>query len=165
MISIFSAILGRKIWDRKILLFIFLSQIFLSKSPAAAEMPRVFFEQHCFDCHDATEKKGGFDLDALKTNFADAENFGRWVKVHDHIESGEMPPKKKERPAAAEKVATLKWLRESLLAADGARRGTGGRAMMRRLNRTEYENTLRDLLGLPALEVADLLPEDGRVLG
>ena len=92
-----SAFLDRKIWDRKILLFIFLSQIFLSISPAA-EMPRVFFEQHCFDCHDATEKKGGLDLDALKTNFADAENFGRWVKVHDRIESGEMPPKKKERP-------------------------------------------------------------------
>ena len=40
-------------------------------------MPRVFFEKHCFDSHDATEKKGGLDLAALKTNFADAENFAR----------------------------------------------------------------------------------------
>lgn len=88
-----TALLDRKILDRKILLFIFLSQIFLSKIPAkAAEMPRVFFEKHCFDGHDATEKQGGFDLGALKTDFADAENFARWVKVHDRIESGEMPP-------------------------------------------------------------------------
>ena len=73
-------------------------------------MPRLFFEQHCFDCHDATEKKGGLDLDALTTNFADAENFGRWVKVHDHIESGEMSPKKRARPSTAENAAAVKWL-------------------------------------------------------
>ena len=130
----------------------------------AAEMPRAFFEQHCPDCHDATEKKGGLDLTALKTDFPDAENFARWVKVHDLIESGEMPPKKKERPAAAEKVATLKWLRDSLVAADVARRGNGGRSSVRRLNRVEYENTLRDLLGTP-VHVQALLPEDGSVGG
>lgn len=50
------------------------------------------------------------------------------------------------------------------MAADSARR-KDGRATLRRINRTQYENTLRDLLGLPALDVRDLLPEDGRVRG
>ncbi|MEO7318479.1 MAG: c-type cytochrome domain-containing protein [Chthoniobacteraceae bacterium] len=81
-------------------------------------MPTAFFDAHCFDCHDVDEKKGGLDLTALKPDFADAENFARWVKVHDLIESSEMPPKKKERPPAAEKTATMKWLRESLIAAE-----------------------------------------------
>ena len=60
----------------------------LARAEAAAKVPGVFFEERCFDCHDATEKKGGLDLDALKTNFADAENFALWVKVHDRVAAG-----------------------------------------------------------------------------
>ena len=54
-----------------------------------------------------TRTKGGLDLTALKPDFADAENFARWVKVHDRIESGEMPPKKKPRPPADETAAAI----------------------------------------------------------
>ena len=50
-------------------------------SAVTAEIPRLFFEKHCTDCHDAAEKKGGFDLDALKTDFADAEDFALWVNA------------------------------------------------------------------------------------
>ena len=45
----------------------------------AANPAGSFIEQHCADCHDAVEKKGGLDLTALKPDFADAENFARWV--------------------------------------------------------------------------------------
>jgi len=134
-------------------------------SLAAAEMPRAVFEQHCFDCHDATEKKGGLDLDALKTNFADAENFARWVKVHDVIESGEMPPKKKERPPASEKVAAVKWLRDSLIAAEQKKLAGEPRTRIRRLTRSEYENTMRDLFDMPGLALAGELPPDGSAHG
>ena len=68
--------------------------IFLSKVPAV-DLP-TFFDQHCFDCHDGDEKKGSLDLTALQSSFSSPENFARWVKVHDRIESGEMPLKKKE---------------------------------------------------------------------
>ncbi len=132
---------------------------------AAEEMPRVFFEKHCTDCHDATEKKGGLDLDALKTNFADAENFARWVKVHDVIESGEMPPKKKTRPSAAEKAATMKWLRDSLIAAEQKKLAGEGHTRIRRLTRGEYENTMRDLFDMPGLALAGELPPDGSAHG
>ena len=64
----------------------------LSLRASAAPVP--FFEAHCYDCHDADEKKGNLDLTALKPKFSDAETFAMWVKVHDRIESGEMPPKK-----------------------------------------------------------------------
>ena len=56
---------------------------------------RDFIEQHCADCHDASEKKGGFDITTLKPEFTNAENFAQWVKVHDHVASGEMSPEKK----------------------------------------------------------------------
>ena len=89
-----TAFFDRKIWDRKILLFIFLSPIFLSKV-RSIDLP-TFLDHHCFDCHDGDKKKGGFDLSALQLSFSSPENFALWVKLHDRIESGEMPPKKKE---------------------------------------------------------------------
>ena len=126
----------------------------------------VFLQQHCADCHDADEKKGGLDLTALKADFANADNFAKWVKVLDRVESGEMPPKKKARPPAAESAAFLGSLTKELTDAEGrAIKAGGGRTPVRRMNRAEYENALRDLLALPLLRVKELLPEDGQQFG
>ena len=134
-------------------------------SAAAVEMPRAFFEKHCTDCHDAAEKKGGLDLTALKTNFADADNFARWVKVYDRVAAGEMPPKKKERPPSKERAAFLGALAKDLMLTESRIAAGFGRTSVRRMNRVEYENTLRDLLGLPLLRVKESLPEDGQQFG
>src|SRR5436305_980707 len=69
---------------------------------AEAPVSGDFFEQHCYDCHDAEAKKGGLDLTALAFQPDDAGNFARWVKVLDRLSAGEMPPKKRARPAAAD---------------------------------------------------------------
>jgi hypothetical protein len=69
-----------------------------------------FIGQHCYDCHDGDEKKGGLDPTALKPNFSAAEAFAIWVRVDDRIASGEMPPKRKARPAAGDAAAVTKWL-------------------------------------------------------
>ena len=101
-----------------------------------------FIEQHCADCHDASEKKGGFDITTLKPDFANAENFAQWVKVHDHVASGEMPPKKKARPPEAKRAAFLATLAKQLTAAEARTMSAGGgRTSVRRMNRVEYENT------------------------
>jgi hypothetical protein len=121
-----------------------------------------FVEAHCTDCHDADTKKGGLDLTALKL---DAAGFEEWVKVHDRVRAGEMPPKKKPQPAARELDAAMASLSKQLVAMDSAREQRDGRSRLRRLNRVEFENTLRDLLGLPALKVKDSLPEDGKSHG
>ncbi len=121
-----------------------------------------FFEQHCTECHDAESKKGGIDLTSLTLRLDEHANFQTWVKVHDAIANGEMPPKKKARPAVAETKALLADLDAKLIAADEARMAKdGGRAVFRRLTRVEYENALRDLLALPHLEIKELLPMDG----
>ena len=62
--------------------------------------PLAFLDQHCVECHDAEMKKGGLDLTALEPYFAAGKAFSTWVKVHDAIAKGEMPPKKKPRPPA-----------------------------------------------------------------
>src|SRR5829696_1480508 len=90
-------------------------------SPARAAIPSAFFQKHCIECHDADTKKGDLDLTTLKQDLGDAENFARWVKVHDRIQSGEMPPKKKARPAVADVQAVTKNLHDTLVAAERAR--------------------------------------------
>jgi hypothetical protein len=124
-----------------------------------------FFETHCYDCHDADEKKGGLDLTALPTDFSKPENFTRWVKVHDLIASGDMPPKKKARPPAAETASVAKWLNNSLTAADQQRLAGEVRTGVRRLTRSEYENTVRDLFDLPGAALQGELPSDGSAHG
>ncbi len=135
-------------------------------STFGADAPaRVFIEKHCAECHDAETKKGNLDLTSLQPDFADAENFARWVKVHDRIESGEMPPKKKPRPPAKETAAMTKWLRTSLVDAEQKKLAGEGRTGLRRLTRAEYENTMRDLFDLPGLALAGDLPPDGSAHG
>jgi hypothetical protein len=130
-----------------------------------ADAVRRYLKAHCIECHGEETQKGRLRLDTLARDVAKPEAFAAWVKVHDRIESGEMPPAKRERPPKADTAAVLQALRKDLEKTDLARRQTEGRAVLRRLNRVEYENTLRDLLSLPQLGVKDLLPEDGRAYG
>ena len=126
-----------------------------------ATKERQFLEQHCIECHDAETRKGGLDLTSLKFYLDDAKAFELWVKVHDRVSDGEMPPKKKTRPPAQELAEFTKALSSALVSEEQARIAKEGRATQRRLNRYEYENALRDLLHAPWLQVRDSLPEDG----
>ena len=126
---------------------------------------RAFFEQHCIECHDADSQKGGLDLTALPGTFTASADFARAVKIHDRIQSGEMPPKKKPRPPVEKRKLTIQWLHDSLVAAEQARMANQGRTLIRRLTRTEYENTLRDLFEMPGLAVKGELPADGSAHG
>jgi hypothetical protein len=137
---------------------------FMILSPSAHAQPTAFFEAHCYSCHDGTAKKGGLDLSALKSDLANAENFARWVKVHDRIESGEMPPKNKTRPAAADTKAALQSLNAMLVKAEQVKLA-GGRTGARRLTRVEYEYTVRDLFDLPGINLQGELPADGTAHG
>ncbi len=120
-----------------------------------------YFQDHCFDCHDAESEKGGLNLEALSTELGDRGLFATWVKIHDKVRDGEMPPKKrKKRPPEEETAPFLTVVSDSLIAADHARNSKRGRAKMRRLNRFEYENCLREGLEAPWMQVAYLLPED-----
>jgi hypothetical protein len=132
-----------------------------SHSLSAAEPGRPFLEQHCFDCHDADTQKGNLNLSALKYQPGNPGNFETWVKIHDNVACGEMPPKKKARPLEDKRRAFLSELATKLIATERERSETSGRAVFRRLTRTEYENALKDLLDLPELHVKEMLPADG----
>lgn len=122
---------------------------------------RDFLDNHCVACHDGANRKGGLDLEAGTPAPGDARGFATWVKVLDRVAGGEMPPAKRPRPPHAEAAAFADAIRSTLVEAERERVARDGRASRRRLNRHEYENTLRDLLDLPSLEVKEMLPEDG----
>ena len=142
--------------------------VLVMRSLPAAEVPRdvkAFFEKHCLECHDPQSKRGGLDLTTQAVNLGDSPTLLRWVRLHDRVLSGEMPPKDSQRPKAEEIKPVLDWLSQSLSAEELQRREKNGRSVVRRMNRTEFENTLRDLLDVPWIEVQELLPDDGRADG
>jgi hypothetical protein len=132
-----------------------------TRASGAPSALQPFLERHCLECHDAETRKGGLDLASLPFEPRHATNFSRWVTLYDRVQAGEMPPRKKARPDPRELAAFTGSLQKALVAADAARIGREGRATRRRLNRYEYENTLRDLLQTPWLQIRDALPEDG----
>lgn len=139
-----------------------ISPLYANEAPAKV---RAFLEDRCIDCHDAETKKGNLDLTALAADFGNADSFAKWVKIHDRVKSGEMPPKKKERPPAAELQPMLNWLHSALVKADQARDTNSPRRIARRLTRAEYENTMRDLFDLPGITLQSELPADGMAHG
>jgi hypothetical protein len=125
---------------------------------------RSFFHTYCFGCHDQATGTAGLSLEALTPDFADRGTFNRWARVHDRLAAGEMPPKGKRQPAPEERRRVTEWLGAQLHNASLGRQRREGRVTLRRLNRTEYENTLRDLLGV-SVDVREMLPEDTTVAG
>ena len=130
---------------------------------ALADDAAAFTDRHCSTCHNDVEKEGGLDLTALKYEPDDAGNFLTWVKIHDRVQNGEMPPKEKKRPAAGEVATFVKGVSSSLIAHESAAAAVEGRVTQRRLNRMEYENVLRDILQAPWLVLQGQLPEEGEV--
>lgn len=120
-----------------------------------------FLTKNCVVCHSKKSAAGGLDLVSTPFHPNDPTNFNLWVKVYDRVTAGEMPPKTFPQPAAATRKSFLTSLGQPLIATDGGRVRREGRATWRRMNRYEYENTLRDLLGAPWLQIKEMLPEDG----
>src|SRR5262249_4095449 len=124
---------------------------------------RPFLATHCVGCHGALKPKGDFRIDQLPPDFETAASRDRWLAVLKRVNAGEMPPKRKPRPPEKDVAALAGWI--TARADEGAtRQSAAGRVVQRRLNRVEYENTVRDLLGVD-VDLKDLLPIDGSAGG
>ena len=124
-----------------------------------------FLNQHCLECHDDLSTKGDLDLTAVDFDLNDPKTFSTWATVFDRVKAGEMPPEKEERPDAESMKAFLDHLAGNFTTIELELRKENGRAELRRMNRSEYENTLRDLLALPFLDIAKGLPAEGSAHG
>jgi mono/diheme cytochrome c family protein len=122
------------------------------------------FTQHCQKCHSGAKPKGEFSIESLTQDFADKKNRQQWLAVLEQLNSGNMPPKEEPRPSTEKVKVSVQWISERAGAAEIARRAEEGRVVMRRLNRAEYANTMRDLLRVE-VDLSDLLPPDTSTSG
>jgi hypothetical protein len=106
-----------------------------------------FLMAYCNGCHAGAKPKGEFALDTLSTDFLDPAARGKWKEVVNVLNSHEMPPKAaKSQPHAKDVAAVVDWVTEQAVKAELAKRETA--IVLRRLNRDEYKNTIRDLVGI-----------------
>ena len=118
-----------------------------------------FLSENCYVCHNAGLKSGNLNLEAYKTEASVLKDAQRWARVLKKLRAGEMPPAGMPRPDSAQLLAVTNWIERTLNTAARAAQPNPGRVTARRLNRTEYNNTVRDLLGVD-LRCADDFPQD-----
>ncbi|WP_425617568.1 DUF1592 domain-containing protein [Anatilimnocola sp. NA78] len=139
-----------------------------------AQLAKPILQKHCLSCHSGAEPKGELRLDTLGTDLTNKETREAWQSVQEQLRIGAMPPKEQPpkdglpkeqpRPTKEEIEQLTKWIDSRLAAAEAVKRAATGRVVMRRLNRTEYENTVRDLLGVDT-PLRELLPLDTSAAG
>ena len=133
---------------------------------SGAELRAIVPEKHldlmfdyCMDCHNADTQKGKVNLEDLPLEVDTLQHAELWQKVLDVLNSGEMPPENKRQPEKVAKADFLEDLAKTMVLARKKLSDSGGQITMRRLNRREYQNTIKSLTGV-SLNV-ESLPADG----
>ena len=127
---------------------------------AFAAKANTFLDTYCNKCHNSDKAAGGVPLDIYKSVEDAKKDRKVWETVVRVVDNGEMPPKSKPQPAAGTKAAFLTLVDDTLIKVTcqaGSR--DPGRVTLRRLNRAEYNNTVRDLCGVD-IKPADDFPSD-----
>jgi mono/diheme cytochrome c family protein len=122
-----------------------------------ATTERALLDEYCVVCHNQQMKTGGLMLDKMDLAHI-PEGAETWEKAIRKLRGGMMPPQGNPRPDQTELDSLIRYL-ETTLDRAAVAKPNPGRAPLHRLNRTEYGNAVRDLLGLD-VDVASLLPAD-----
>ena len=119
-----------------------------------------FFQARCLRCHKGERAKGKLDLTQLQSTHSMAADPKRWGRIIARVAAGEMPPVGSTRPEADERDAFLADIKNRLYAVLCEAGPRPGPAPLRRLNRTEYGATIRDLLRIE-ISLGQILPDEG----
>jgi hypothetical protein len=128
------------------------------KSSIGAPSLASFVQTYCADCHDEATQKGGLDLQIISQKRVE-ENSGEWERVIRKLRSRQMPPMGKNRPSDKTYDEVVAGLSSTLDRFASTHPNPGRTETFRRLNRTEYQNAIRDLLALD-IDATALLPKD-----
>jgi hypothetical protein len=130
-------------------------------APAFEREIRPLLESFCFKCHGPEKPKAGINLSAFKDEAAVQRDSRAWEKVLRQLREREMPPEGKSQPSPEQRDKLVSWIGKALASIDYSKLPRDpGRVLIHRLSRTEYNNTIRDLLGVDT-RPADKFPADG----
>jgi hypothetical protein len=145
--------------------------IMVSLSPATADEPKPkprdafqqnvlpLLERYCMDCHIEEDAQAGIVLDSFESQEDAVKKGQTWIRVRDAVQGRIMPPADKPQPSVEELDRIVAWIENDFLAAECGKPACSAPVVIRRLNRQEYNNTIRDLIGLD-LHLADGFPPD-----
>jgi hypothetical protein len=137
------------------------------RAPAAEPVGAVRFrkqvqpilKEYCYDCHGDGMKKGGVAFDGFESEQALLASRDLWWRVLKNLRAGLMPPAKKLRPGPQQKERVYNWVKSAVFQID-AQNPDPGRVTVRRLNRVEYRNTIRELMGVDYDTAVEFPPDD-----
>ena len=137
-------------------------EVAAASDPAAerfGEEIQPILEEYCFGCHGSGIKKGGVDLDGLEADEARLHDRDLWLGVLKNVRAGIMPPADKPQPSDEERRLLEDWIKYGAFGIDPTDPDPG-RVTVRRLNRVEYRNTIRDLIGVDYDTTSEFPPDD-----
>lgn len=117
-----------------------------------------FTASYCSGCHGGEEPAGKFRINSAAFDFGDSELRGRWERAVEYVSQGVMPPAPASQPSAEARERFTAAVRAALAESDGSKHSSGG--LVRRLNRIEYLNTLRDLFQIREIRLPVTFPDD-----
>jgi hypothetical protein len=120
---------------------------------------RPVLEKYCSDCHADGMNKGGVAFDQFKSDQALLADHDLWLRVLKNVRAGLMPPANKPRPSYEEQQRLEQWIKYQAFGIDPLNPDPG-RVTVRRLNRVEYRNTIRDLMGYDFNSEVEFPPDD-----
>jgi hypothetical protein len=124
------------------------------------EQVRPLLERYCVDCHGQEESEAGIVLDRFGDREEAVKEKGRtWLRVRDALQAAVMPPADMPQPSLEERERIVEWIEKDYLTARCGEQSGSSPVVIRRLNRREYDYTIRDLLGLD-LHLAENFPPD-----
>lgn len=127
------------------------------RDAALKEVVAPFLEAHCISCHGPEKQKGKLRLDTLSPDFRSPISAEKWKEVLNAINGHEMPPEDEPQPTTADAARFAEWVETELARAEIEKRST--QVVLRRMNRNEYDNTIRDLIGVD-FHPSESFPED-----
>src|SRR5262245_35291210 len=118
-----------------------------------------FLKKHCVECHGSDAQEGEVHFDQFKDAAAVAADEKTWQRAIQMLRSGAMPPDDSPQPTEQDRRFVVNWIERTVYRFDCENLTDPGHVTIRRLNRAEYNNTIRDLLGI-GLRPADDFPSD-----
>lgn len=147
-----------------LLLFVRQAPVQAADKPAAGEEftrhVQPFVAKHCIACHNDKKKRADLSLTKYTDDLSLLKDQKRWESIVKIVQSGEMPPEDRPRPKADEITAFVKGVDGAFARAAKQAGRDPGRVTIRRLNRVEYANTIRDLVGVPFNPAEDFPADD-----
>ncbi len=152
-----------------IFLFLTLSQVLaqdagLEAIPNYSALAEPMLQSYCYDCHSGPDAEAGLSLDQLENGHEFQHDRKQWIEVLRHLRAGSMPPVDMDQPTDEERQELIQWIADMLEQLDCSDRVNPGKATIQRLTRVQYQNTIKDLVGVK-FDVNSLFPSDDLAYG